>query len=92
MKPMAYLHQGNGICQFAIAKNPLDNFNNGQFLFGSLFLKHFYSIYDYDQEYISLGVNEHSKNLVSMKQWNGEENELKIKADMGLKNAVKTVV
>jgi len=29
-------------------------------------LKHFYSIYDYDQELISLGVNAHSQNVVQM--------------------------
>lgn len=87
LKPMAYLHQGQGICQFAIAKNPLDNFNNGQFLFGSLFLKHFYTIYDFDQEYISLGVNVHSQHLVSMKQFGGFPNELKFSS----KNPEKTV-
>jgi hypothetical protein len=58
--PMAYLHQGDGICQFAIAKNPLNDLNNGNYLFGDLFLKHFYSIFDYDQENISLGINTHS--------------------------------
>ena len=66
LKPLAYLHQGPEICQFAIAENPLDMKNNGNFLFGSLFLKHFYSIYDFDNELISLGVNTHSKNVVSM--------------------------
>jgi len=44
----------------------LDKLNNGNFLFGGLFLKHFYSIYDYDNELISLGVNIHSKDLVSI--------------------------
>jgi len=68
LKPMGYLHQGEGICQFAIAQNPLDRHNNGNFLFGGLFLKHFYSVYDYDRELISLGVNRHSKDLVSMQQ------------------------
>jgi hypothetical protein len=67
MTPMAYLHQGkDDICQFAIAQNPLDKFNNGNFLFGGLFLKHFYSIYDFDNELISLGVNSHSANMVYM--------------------------
>jgi hypothetical protein len=60
LSPKSYLHQGNHICQFAIAQNPLDALNNGNFIFGGLFLKHFYSIYDYDQEMISLGVNIHS--------------------------------
>ena len=67
MRPEAYLHQGkDDICQFAIAQNPLDKFNNGNFLFGGLFLKHFYSIYDFDNELISLGVNSHSANMVYM--------------------------
>lgn len=68
MKPLGYLHQGDGICQFAIAQNPLDRHNNGNFLFGGLFLKHFYSIYDFDRELISLGVNRHSSDLVAMRQ------------------------
>jgi hypothetical protein len=67
LSPMAYLHQGEGICQFAIAENPLDKLNNGNFLFGGLFLKHFYSIYDYDNELISLGINTHSAHLVTMR-------------------------
>jgi len=66
MLPEAYLHQGEGICQFAIAQNPLDSRNNGNFIFGGLFLKHFYSIYDFDQELISLGVNTHSVDIVQM--------------------------
>lgn len=66
LEPMSYLHQGEGICQFAIAQNPLDSHNNGNFIFGDLFLKHFYSIYDFDQELISLGVNTHSEGIVQM--------------------------
>jgi len=46
--------------------NPLDKHNSGNYLFGGLFLKHFYSIYDYDQELISLGINSHSEGLVDM--------------------------
>ena len=66
LSPRAYLHQGEGICQFAIAQNPLDKHNNGAYIFGDLFLKHFYAVFDYDQEIISLGVNTHSKGLVKM--------------------------
>jgi hypothetical protein len=66
LTPKAYLHQGEGICQFAIAENPLDSFNNGNFLLGDLFLKHFYTILDFDQEMVSLGVNTHSEGLVNM--------------------------
>jgi hypothetical protein len=46
--------------------NPLDKHNSGNYLFGGSFLKHFYSIYDYDQELISLGINSHSEGLVDM--------------------------
>lgn len=46
--------------------NPLDSHNSGNYLFGGSFLKHFYSIYDYDQELISLGINTHSEGLVDM--------------------------
>ena len=46
--------------------NPLDSHNSGNYLFGGLFLKHFYSIYDYDSELISLGINKHSEGLVDM--------------------------
>ena len=75
LSPQAYLHQGEGICQFAIAQNPLDKHNNGNFLFGDLFLKHFYSIYDYDQELISLGINKHSEGLVKMYPVDGIKKE-----------------
>lgn len=34
-------------------------------------MKHFYSVFDYDQELISLGVNTHSKGLVKMYAANG---------------------
>jgi len=48
----------------------LNEHNNGNYLFGDLFLKHFYSIFDYDQELISLGVNTHSEGVVRMYQKN----------------------
>lgn len=73
LKPAAYLHQGDGICQFAIAQNPLDQHNNENFLFGGLFLKHFYSVFDYDRELLSLGVNSHSKDVVAMRQLKHEK-------------------
>jgi hypothetical protein len=47
MSPKAYLHQGE-VCQFAIAENPLDKANGRAYIFGDLFLKHFYAIFDYD--------------------------------------------
>ena len=61
-----YLFQAEGKCQFAIAENKLDKFNNGNFIFGQLFLKHFYTVYNYENEQISLGINKNSEKLVRM--------------------------
>ena len=36
------------------------------FLIGDAFLKHFYSVYDFDKDQVSLGVNIHSKGKVTM--------------------------
>ena len=36
------------------------------FLIGDAFLKHFYSVYDFDRDTVSLGINMHSKGKVSM--------------------------
>lgn len=47
-------------------------------MFGGLFLKHFYSIYDYDNEYISLGVNTHSSDLVQIKKMNNSTEKLQL--------------
>ena len=40
--------------------------NKNLFLIGDAFLKHFYSVYDFDRDTLSLGVNMHSKGKVSM--------------------------
>jgi hypothetical protein len=36
------------------------------YLVGDVFLRHFYSVYDFDKDQLSLGVNIHSHGLVSM--------------------------
>lgn len=36
------------------------------FLIGDAFLKHFYSVYDFDEDTLSLGINMHSEGKVSM--------------------------
>lgn len=66
MKPTEFLFQAPDMCQFAIAENKLDKFNNKNFIFGQLFLKHFYTVYNYENEQISLGVNVNSKDVVKM--------------------------
>jgi len=40
--------------------------NKNLFLIGDAFLKHFYSVYDFDKDTLSLGVNMHSNEKVSM--------------------------
>jgi hypothetical protein len=50
MKPSEYLMQAPDKCQFAIAENKLDKFNNKNFIFGQLFLKNFYTVYNYENE------------------------------------------
>ena len=92
LSPEAYLHQGEGICQFAIAQNPLDKHNNGNFLFGDLFLKHFYSIYDYDQELISLGINKHSEGVVRMYPVDGVQHTQAKAEKRAINSAFQTAV
>ena len=36
------------------------------YLVGDTFLRHFYSVYNFDDNTIGLGVNKHSEELVSM--------------------------
>ena len=36
------------------------------YLIGDLFLKHFYSVYDFDKDEVSLGINTHSKDKAQM--------------------------
>ena len=53
-------------CYFVIHKCRLPGKNKNLFLIGDAFLKHFYSVYDFDRDTVSLGVNMHSKDKVSM--------------------------
>jgi len=53
-------------CYFVIHKCRLPGKNKNLFLIGDAFLKHFYSVYDFDKDTVSLGVNMHSKDKVSM--------------------------
>ena len=66
ISPSEYIFQSPDKCQFAIAENKLDKFNNKNFIFGQLFLRHFYTLYNYENEQISLGINRNSEKLVKM--------------------------
>ena len=49
-----------------IHKCRLPGKNKNLFLIGDAFLKHFYSVYDFDKDTVSLGINQHSEGKVSM--------------------------
>lgn len=67
INPEQYLYKSDeGKCYFVIHKCKLPGKNANLFLIGDAFLKHFYSVYDFDKDQVSLGVNIHSKGKVSM--------------------------
>lgn len=49
-----------------IHKCRLPGKNKDLFLIGDAFLRHFYSVYDFDKDQVSLGINIHSQGKVSM--------------------------
>ena len=67
INPQQYLYKSNhNKCYFVIHKCRLPGKNKNLFLIGDAFLKHFYSVYDFDRDTVSLGINMHSENKVSM--------------------------
>lgn len=65
--PEQYLYKSDeGKCYFVIHKCRLPGKNKNLYLIGDAFLRHFYSVYDFDKDQISLGINTHSKGKVSM--------------------------
>jgi len=67
INPDQYLYKANDEkCYFVIHKCRLPGKNKNLFLIGDAFLRHFYSVYDFDMDQISLGVNSHSKGQVQM--------------------------
>lgn len=65
--PEQYLYKSDeGKCYFVIHKCRLPGKNKNLFLIGDAFLRHFYSVYDFDKDQISLGINIHSKGKVAM--------------------------
>lgn len=61
INPAQYLYKANdNKCFFVIHKCRLPGKNKDLFLIGDAFLRHFYSVYDFDMDQISLGVNTHS--------------------------------
>mmetsp|Transcript_27424 Transcript_27424/g.41699 ORF Transcript_27424/g.41699 Transcript_27424/m.41699 type:complete len:85 (+) Transcript_27424:1413-1667(+) len=67
LTPEQYLYKANeNKCYFVIHKCRLPGKNKDLYLVGDAFLRHFYSVYDFDKDTLSIGVNSHSKGLVSM--------------------------
>jgi hypothetical protein len=65
--PQQYLYKSNhNKCYFVIHKCRLPGKNKNLFLIGDAFLKHFYSVYDFDRDTMSLGINKHSEGKVTM--------------------------
>ena len=65
--PEQYLYKSDeGKCYFVIHKCRLPGKNKNLYLIGDAFLRHFYSVYDFDKDQISLGINVHSKGKVEM--------------------------
>ena len=67
INPEQYLYKSDDEkCFFVIHKCRLPGKNKDLFLIGDAFLRHFYSVYDFDRDQISIGVNKHSEGKVSM--------------------------
>ena len=67
INPQQYLYKANeNKCYFVIHQCKLPGKNKNLYLIGDAFLRHFYSVYDFDQDQIALGINTHSQGLVSM--------------------------
>lgn len=54
-------------CFFVIHKTGTESdSSSNMYMLGDLFLQHFYSVYDFDKDEVSIGVNSHSKDKVHM--------------------------
>ena len=60
--PEQYLYKSDeGKCYFVIHKCRLPGKNKNLYLIGDAFLRHFYSVYDFDKDQISMFINDQSK-------------------------------
>ena len=57
INPEQYLYKSSHKkCYFVVHKCRLPGKNKNLFLIGDAFLKHFYSVYDFDKDTVSLGI------------------------------------
>ena len=54
------------LCYFVVHECKLPGKNADLFLVGDVFLRHFYSVYDFENDQVGLGVNIHSEGKVQM--------------------------
>jgi len=67
LPPSEYLFSGGQKkCIFKVHLNKLPGKNSNIIIIGDMLLKNFYSVYDYEQNQIGLGVDAHSKGVVGM--------------------------
>ena len=82
INPQQYLYKSShNKCYFVIHKCRLPGKNKNLFLIGDAFLKHFYSVYDFDRDTMSLGINKHSEGKVRM--YKPEETKAKTPVAIG---------
>jgi hypothetical protein len=86
INPEQYLYKSDeGKCYFVIHKCRLPGKNKNLFLIGDAFLRHFYSVYDFDRDQVSLGINVHSKDKVAMYKPGGRPKDL-VKTEVEAQN------
>lgn len=68
MNPSQYLYQDDekDRCYLLIHKCTLPGQNANLFLVGDVFLRNFYSVYDFEKDQLALGVNIHAQGDVRM--------------------------
>jgi hypothetical protein len=68
LNPEEYLFKARkNTCFFVIHKTGVEGGqDSNMYMLGDLFLQHFYSVYDFDKDEVSIGVNSHSKDKVHM--------------------------
>lgn len=57
---------GDESCYFVLHKCTLPGKNANLYLVGDVFLRHFYSVYDFDKNQIAIGINTHSEGRVAL--------------------------
>lgn len=57
MSPYAYLQETQGYCYVAIQGMPSSVSGMNMYLLGDTFLRHFYTVFDYENNYIKLALN-----------------------------------